>query len=212
MPSLHPKKCLHCKKNFRPKTKASLYCGKPCSNAARASKKLSSRVDGFASTAFGKWLFGAIKQSGTVAVLTDVNIVELYHLWNKCRDYNGYGWSLRPRYKSDERFVFMNEYFRLGACEPVGGGVDWDYLHGAYDYWIVLVKWFDSESEVRTRYFTGEEYVSTLDAGYYHVRVRSSDYDPDSEKFADCHLHIGSVDWPNVIPFGRATDGIFERF
>ncbi|TXH86828.1 MAG: hypothetical protein E6Q71_06110 [Pseudomonas sp.] len=349
MPSLHPKKCLHCKKSFRPKTKASLYCGKSCSNAARASKKLSSRVDGFASTTFGKWLFGAIKQSGTVAVLTDVNIVELYQLWNKCRDYNGYGhglprselyqlshiapvagvgviglldpknlviapasynqsrytkwdgvsgrwlnrfeidpslsvargdtatdilkkirkllgksfddfllthklkltqaaslakklkkagcnadeamgleelrkleaeyfttnddscgWLLSTRFKADERSVFSEECFRLGACEPVGGGVDWDYLHSVTDCWIVLTKWFDAEEEIITNYFTNETSVFIWDAGYYPIRVRSSDFDPDD--FADCNLHIGRIDWLNIVPFDNANDTKYQRF
>lgn len=88
------RKCLHCRKTIRRRSPQAKYCNKACSNAYRAKKKLKSRTEGFSSTAFGKWLMSALKQAGTVAVLTDVNIEELYSLWKQCREYNGYGHNL----------------------------------------------------------------------------------------------------------------------
>lgn len=103
-------KCLHCRKTFRSKSTTSKYCDKTCSNSHRATKKLKNRVDGFASTSFGKWLLGALKQAGTVAALTDVNIEELYSLWKQCREYNGYGHDL-PR----------TELYQLSHIAPANG-------------------------------------------------------------------------------------------
>ena len=104
------RKCLHCRKTFRSKSTSAKYCDKTCSNAHRATKKLKNRVDGFASTSFGKWLIGALKQAGTVAALTDVNIEELYSLWKQCREYNGYGHDL-PR----------TELYQLSHIAPANG-------------------------------------------------------------------------------------------
>lgn len=328
------RKCLHCRKTIRRKSSKVKFCGKTCSNAHRAVKKLKNRVDGFASTSFGKWLLGALKQAGTVAALTGVNIEELYSLWKQCREYNGYGhdlprtelyqlshiapangvgivgllhprnlviapaqynnarqtkWdgvsgkyierfeaspalainkgddsaviikkirkvcpsfdrflsneklsllasvSLARKLKKDgctiahegmqyqdlknlelgfyghepegggrrsrtpDSLVFHYECWRLGAAEPEDRVVDWDYLHGRHDVWFVLKRFYPEQRTFRESSPFWEAGEDVTPAGWYDIKVRSSEYDP--EQFSDCQWPLsGGSDSCGLVP------------
>ncbi len=97
MPTLSPKRCLHCQTVFRPKSNATKYCRKPCSESARKTGKLNKRLERFPATSFGKWLIYSIRHAGTAEALTGVDLEALYGLWKLRRHYNGYGHNVEQK-------------------------------------------------------------------------------------------------------------------
>lgn len=90
MPALHPIKCGHCRKSFRPKTSRANFCADTCRKLAGKSKQKAAQDADFPNLAFGSWLISECQRAGTVQVLQGVDLLQLYELWCFYNRANGF--------------------------------------------------------------------------------------------------------------------------
>lgn len=103
MPTLHPKKCRHCRTSFRPATARALFCDESCRKAASKHKQRATQEANFPNLAFGNYLISECVRAGTVQILQSVDLSDLYSLWCFYNKANGFNvdeeFALEPRYE-----------------------------------------------------------------------------------------------------------------
>jgi hypothetical protein len=83
------KSCSPCKTRFYPVNASHTFCSDKCrQRGKRLATKQKSRAQIYA---FTSWLVKQCKRAGTVQILTDVDLCDLYIVWKFCRKANGFG-------------------------------------------------------------------------------------------------------------------------
>lgn len=83
------KTCSPCKTRFFPVSAAHQFCSDRCRK--RGKRKADKQAVIAHQLAFIAWVIRQCVRAGTVQILTDVSLLELYAVWKRCRKANGFG-------------------------------------------------------------------------------------------------------------------------
>lgn len=90
MPVVRTRVCQHCNTEFSTSQYAAKFCSASCRTKARNTKTASKRIANLPACDEWLWVSRACKRSGTVEILQDVDLVELFALYR--RRFRCYGW------------------------------------------------------------------------------------------------------------------------